>query len=226
MHTIYKHKNACYTFLGNDFYNQNNTIENAKDVLNLSDFIHLTQIHSNICLTNPMPKEEADAMIITKANTGLCIKTADCLPILFYDEKNEIIAGAHAGWRGLESEVLENTITELAKYGSINNITAIIGPSIHQKHYQVQNDFYEIFLNKNKENRKFFQFNEDGSYNFSASDYAIQVLSTLGINNIVDHNYDTFSSNQYSSYRRARMEGKLKHDNSILSIIWINNNIS
>ena len=41
-----------------------------------------------------------DALITKEPGCCICISTADCIPILLYDRKNQVVAAAHAGWRG------------------------------------------------------------------------------------------------------------------------------
>ena len=54
--------------------------------------------------------------MITKMNgVALSVVTADCVPIILYDIKNEIVACVHAGWKGAFSGIIKNTITEFRK---------------------------------------------------------------------------------------------------------------
>ena len=41
---------------------------------------------------------------------ALGVVTADCVPIIIYDVKNEIIGCIHAGWKGAFSGIIKNTI--------------------------------------------------------------------------------------------------------------------
>ena len=70
------------------------------------------QYHSNKCLvataSNPYPK--CDALVTSDKSLILGITTADCLPIIFYDPKNQVIGIAHAGWKGLVKGVIQNTV--------------------------------------------------------------------------------------------------------------------
>ena len=43
----------------------------------------------------------ADACITQEADVACTIMVADCLPLLFTDEGGQVVAAAHAGWRGL-----------------------------------------------------------------------------------------------------------------------------
>ena len=55
-------------------------------------------------------KFRSDA-IITKIK-GIClgVVTADCVPIILFDKKNQIIGCIHAGWKGAFSGIIENTL--------------------------------------------------------------------------------------------------------------------
>ena len=44
--------------------------------------------------------KEADGLITNLTATPLLIFTADCVPVVFYDKKQNVAALAHAGWRG------------------------------------------------------------------------------------------------------------------------------
>jgi copper oxidase (laccase) domain-containing protein len=56
---------------------------------------------------------EADAVVSSVAGKFALFLTADCLPVLFCDESGIVVAAAHAGWRGLASGILQNTVAEM-----------------------------------------------------------------------------------------------------------------
>ena len=74
--------------------------------LNFKKIILLNQIHSNkfhfIDKNLKLKKNnfEGDALITNKKEFPIAILTADCVPILIYDEKEKMIAAIHAGWKG------------------------------------------------------------------------------------------------------------------------------
>lgn len=78
----------------------------------------------------------ADALITTKPGIGLAIRVADCVPVLFADAKNRVIAAAHAGRRGLLAGILPLTIEAMRAKGA-QQITAWIGPHICGECYEV-----------------------------------------------------------------------------------------
>ena len=88
----------------------------------------------------------------------IAVLTADCSPILIYDDKREIIAAIHAGWKGAYKDIVNKVIKFMLKKGcELNNMTAAIGPSIFLKNYEVKDDFKKKFIKKDKKNYIFFK---------------------------------------------------------------------
>lgn len=80
---------------------------------------------------------------------GICIgvTTADCVPLLFFDPEKQVIAAAHAGWRGTCAGIAEKTISSLV--GRFNcepsDILVAIGPSISSNVYEVGKEVVDHF---------------------------------------------------------------------------------
>ena len=78
--------------------------------------VFLNQVHGNgvVHLDAATPDgTEADACVATAPGTVCTIMVADCLPVLLAHRNGQVMAAAHAGWRGLAGEggrgVLEST---------------------------------------------------------------------------------------------------------------------
>ncbi len=96
-------------------------------------------------------KPKADAIITNQRYLPIAVLTADCAPILIYDNKIKMIAAIHAGWKGAYKGIINNVIKFMIKKGcNLENITAVIGPSISLKNYEVKEDFKKKFTKKDK----------------------------------------------------------------------------
>jgi YfiH family protein len=82
---------------------------------------------------------ETDALITNKRGIGLAVMSADCVPIILYDRKNQAIGAIHSGWRGTVARILEKTLHEMQRvYGTQGaDVIAGIGPSVCQDSYEV-----------------------------------------------------------------------------------------
>ena len=124
--------------------------------------ITLNQTHSNKVVyfeneSSVKNKLSGDAMVTKIKNTGISILTADCAPIFLYDPVKEIIGCVHSGWKGALNGVIENAVKKFNELNSDNkDIIAVIGPCIKKESYEVQNDFYEKFLNQNQKYNNIF----------------------------------------------------------------------
>jgi len=83
--------------------------------------------------------ESCDALITNQKNIMLTILTADCVPILLFDKKQQVIASIHAGWRGTEQRIVSKTVEKMKKKFNSNpkDILASIAPSIGKCCYEV-----------------------------------------------------------------------------------------
>ena len=97
----------------------------------------------------------SDALITKVNGIALGVVTADCVPIILYDKKNQMIGCIHAGWKGAFSGIIENTVK---KFKSDSQIIASIGPCIGSKSYEVDNKFFRKFISKSKKNVIYFKF--------------------------------------------------------------------
>jgi len=166
----------------------------GKDVVVIDD---IKKIHG----IQNLPK--ADGIVTNLKNVAIGIITADCAPIIFYDEENHIIGACHAGWRGAKLGIIQETVEKMKALGA-KNISAIIGPMIQQYSYQVSIDFYNEFLLESKENIRFFKETSDPiRWNFNLPNYVERKLSICGVNDIENLMIDTYTNIQkYFSYRR------------------------
>lgn len=99
----------------------------------------MKQIHSATVLPASTDILECDGIFSDgKGNVdALCVKTADCVPILLYDTVNDTFCAIHAGWRGTVSGICINALCEMRRGRDDTRIIAAIGPSIGKCCYEV-----------------------------------------------------------------------------------------
>ena len=191
------------------------------------DIFLLNQIHSNKFIYidekyQYKSKPKVDAVITNQKNLPIAILTADCAPVLICDHQTKMIAAVHAGWRGAYKGIVDRVIKFMIKKGSKpQNITAVIGPSISIDNYEVQSDFKNKFLKKNRRNKIYFREKRKRLY-FDLSNYVKSILLKNNIKKIEKIKIDTFDlKNNFFSARRAL---SLKHDDygRNISIIMLN----
>ena len=103
--------------------------------------IYLThQVHSNKLVfidkkfKFDIKKIKADAIITDQKKVPIGILTADCVPILLYDNKRNMIAAIHAGWKGAFKGIIKNVISKICissdRYFAVLRITTKLKPDI------------------------------------------------------------------------------------------------
>ncbi|MFU7516192.1 peptidoglycan editing factor PgeF [Clostridium sp. HCS.1] len=132
---------------------------------NLDNIQYLNQIHSdNVFVYNKINgdirSKEGDALITKEENTAIGVFTADCVPIIIADVKNNIIASIHSGWKGTFNSIVLKTLNKMQKDFNIdiNETKVFIGPHIRQCCYEVSYELKESFIEKTKiEESKLFK---------------------------------------------------------------------
>ncbi|REE92969.1 hypothetical protein A8990_10253 [Paenibacillus taihuensis] len=83
--------------------------------------------------------QDTDALITDQKNVLLTSFYADCVPLYFYDPVREVVALAHAGWKGTVLEIARKTTqTMTSNFGcDPATIRGAIGPSIDICCYEV-----------------------------------------------------------------------------------------
>ena len=154
------------------------------------DVISLTQVHSNICVEvseqskEELEKVEADAMI-TQGIKFIAVKTADCLPILISSSDGKIVACVHAGWRGLVSGIIEETLSNFSAKGcDVKDLIVLIGPSIGFENFEVGEEVVEEFDRYTKPFKNTFSWhgkNGKGKSIIGLQSVCVNMLLTEGV---------------------------------------------
>ena len=104
----------------------------------------LHQVHSTRILLGARRREgepppQADGVVTDAPELTLCMRFADCVPILLYDPAHRAAGMAHAGWKGTIAGVAASAVEAMrTHFGSRpEDILAGIGPSIGPDHYAV-----------------------------------------------------------------------------------------
>ena len=106
-----------------------------------NEFIAMPPIEQNALL------QGIDAVITKLPHTCIGISTADCIPVLLYDNAKGIIAAVHAGWRGTVAFITQKCITTMCNryHCQTSDIKAIIAPGISIDSFEVGDEVYEAF---------------------------------------------------------------------------------
>ena len=141
-----------------------------------------------------------DALVTQEPGKALAARTADCLPVFFFDPKVRVIAVAHGGWRGLVAGILENTVANMINLGAKPpRIKVQFGPHIAVESYEVGDDILSNFCPDEVTER-------DGRRFVDLSKVALNRLAQVGVlpENISLCDIDTFTNPDCFS---ARKEG-------------------
>jgi len=190
-----------------------------RDELKLpSEPFWLHQTHSNCVLNVPYeyrPELAADASFTSSIENVCAVMTADCLPLLIVNQEATEVAVVHAGWRGLATGIIEQTIASMAS--SASSLHVYLGPAIGPESFEVGEEVRRAFVESNSEFSSCFnQAPEEGKFMANLYQLARIKLQHLGVVHITGGHYCTYKqSDLFYSYRRDGQTGRMA------SLIWL-----
>ena len=184
-------------------------------VIDLADIvpINLTQEAQSECVAlQNTPPLVADASYTDLAGRVCVVMTADCLPVLLCNQQGTEVAAAHAGWRGLCDGVIEASVAKFASKPS--ELIAYLGPAIGPSAFEVGADVRAAFMAKDPNAESCFIARGD-KYLADIIGLAKLRLKQLGITQIYSADICTVLNQDYFSYRRDKITGRMA------SLIWL-----
>ncbi len=166
------------------------------------------QVHSAdvVAVTAPWARgPRGDAMVTDRPGLALSILTADCQPVLFADAEAGVIGAAHAGWRGALAGILEATVAAMERLGArAGRISAVIGPTISQRAYEVGPEFMETVLAADPAYDRFFAGGHGDRVQFDLPSFGLDRLRAAGVGQARWTGHCTYSdAERFYSYRRS-----------------------
>ena len=147
--------------------------------------------------------EDTDGIFTNNKNHSLIVRTADCLPIFFIHQNDNIFGVLHAGWKGLKNEIIMESANLLKNYvDDLSEMIVFIGPSISQKNYEVKNEFINYFGSS-------FIKNVDDKLFCNLKEIAKSQLNEIGITRVIDSNQCTYENENYHSFRRNKTSERM-----------------
>jgi YfiH family protein len=159
--------------------------------------VFLNQVHgTDVVMLAPETADgtEADACVSDQPGLACTIMVADCLPVLFAHASGRVVAGAHAGWRGLASGVLERCFESYAQAvlraepgtsrADVAEKTWVwLGPCIGPQAFEVGQEVRQVFVDGDAQASTLFEAVPDaeGKYLAHLSALAQLRLQHLGL---------------------------------------------
>jgi YfiH family protein len=124
--------------------------EELAAVLGLSRVARMRQVHGADVrgVSEPMnPPPVCDGLATSQKGLGLIVSTADCVPMVMWDEEKKVAAVVHTGWRGALGELAGKAVAHLTeRFGSrATSLHVALGPAIGVCCYEVGDDVTQAF---------------------------------------------------------------------------------
>jgi len=196
----------------------------------------LDQIHStNICKYKNKDKDdfekisETDGIVSSDSDIVFVIRTADCLPILFYDPVSKTVGASHQGWRGSKKKMAFKMVEAMVSQGADKkSIRAAIGPAINDCCYEISPELFDEFLiDFNGYSKQIFSLRKNRIYlNLVKFNFLQLIQAGLSTKNIDFFPFCTYCDRErFFSYRRDKTKEGFAEMFSFISKRQIASNI-
>ena len=171
-----------------------------KDNFQVSSYRDFNQTHGVDIYNYNYNGLEADGFITLEKNAAYGIKTADCLPIIFWNDSNQL-SGLHCGWRGIACGIIDKLL--MSPHGSKMQY-AFFGPSISKDFFEVKEDLIEEYLENSLNIMPFIETIDAKKY-FDLRAFCRQHISNYGLKILELKNHCSFKNKDlFFSWRRDK----------------------
>ncbi len=147
---------------------------------------------------------DADIVITTVPGIAVGVLTADCLPLILFDQQNGILAAVHAGWRGTVKNTAQAAVEQMVACGArAEQLVAYFGPCARGETYEASPELM-VALTGSKYLHEVIESRDGKSYFNMPRMNELQLLDAglLPGHIIFDYCLDTLTNSSYWSYRR------------------------
>jgi YfiH family protein len=176
----------------------------------------LRQVHSaDVVLADGLAGiPQADASVARNAGTVCAVMIADCMPVLLCNQAGRVVGIAHAGWRGLNSGIIENTVHEMGV--APGELLAYLGPAIGPDAFEVGNNVHDAFLAAEPAAAEAFRPYRESKWLADLFMLARRRLARCGVQRVFGGGLCTHDNPaRFYSYRRDKVTGRMA------ALIWL-----
>ncbi len=156
----------------------------------------------------------ADGSFTRTPRVVCAVKAADCMPVLLSDDAGTCVGIAHAGWRGLASGVIENTVASLG--AAPQSVMAFLGPAIGPDAFEVGDEVRAAFCEVDPHAAAAFRSVRAGKWLADLFMLGRQRLARCGVSRIYGGGLCTYSNpDRFYSHRRNPVTGRMD------AVIWL-----
>ena len=155
---------------------------------------------------------DTDALYTYEPNLLLCSFTADCVPVIFYNEENDLIGVVHSGWQGTVKEITLHLFKHLIEEEQCHpsDFHVQIGTALSQEKFEVDADVYMKFKDLGYANDFMYVNEETHKYHI---DNQLTVKKQCELAGIPSHQITidptcTYLSPSGFSYREDKKSGR------------------
>ena len=182
--------------------------------------VFLNQVHGvNVAQLNAATPDgtQADACVTQEAQVACTIMVADCLSLLFTDEAGQVVAAAHAGWRGLAAGVIERTVSAVCVQAGVvpTQVRVWLGPCIGPDAFEVGDEVRAAFVSASSQAQRYFKPHPTHANKWLAdlAGLARMRLHALGVRSVSGNDSTTAwctvsQPSRLFSYRRDGVTGR------------------
>ena len=177
----------------------------AKSISLDQPIAYCEQVHGKSIevINNDLFSEDCDGLV-TGESIALAIKSADCIPLLFFAPERGYIGAIHVGRRSLLSGIITDSLKDIFERTSLSpsEVNFFLAAHIRADNYPIGDDVIAEVQNSSY-SPSLHEINNQTCFDLTKSLIADLVKIGALRENIFDPSVDNFSDERFFSYRRG-----------------------